>query len=83
MKIKFFDIGKYGDVFKEHEYGKIIDLLKHKNSIFLEYYLYHRYFDKPFFYFYRFIPYLIISIILYSIYQNILFLFIFIVCKAA
>ena len=35
MKIKFFEIGKYGDVFKEYEYGKIIDLLKHKRNIYV------------------------------------------------
>ena len=35
MKIDFFDVGKYGDVFKEYEYGKIVDLLKHKRNIYM------------------------------------------------
>lgn len=35
MGIDFFNITKYGDIFKNYEYGKIVDLIENNRNIYV------------------------------------------------
>lgn len=35
MEIKFFNISKYYEIFKEYEYGKIVDLIENNRNIYV------------------------------------------------